>query len=106
MNSIDASDVEKKYRSTAGDPAYSRRMLLRRVIMASIDAVWSSRKIAKQAQKHKGKKVEDSQYSKINMKFWEFLTRGIDNVRNVFYLVCTAHNMKVMWTNYVEWRFH
>ncbi|KAF5412276.1 MAG: hypothetical protein C5S38_08540 [Candidatus Methanophagaceae archaeon] len=52
VNSIDVSDVEKKYRSTAGNPAYSRRMLLRLVIMASIDAVWSSRKIAKQAHEH------------------------------------------------------
>ena len=67
VNCIDVSDVEKKCRSTAGNPAYSRRMLLRLVIMTSIDAMWSSRKIAKQAQK--GKKVEDSQYSKINMKF-------------------------------------
>ena len=72
--------------------------------MTSIDAVWSSRKIAKQAQK--GKKVEDSQYSKINMKFLEFLTRGIENVRNEFNLVCTAHNMKVMWANYVERGVH
>jgi len=52
VNSIDVSDVEKKYRSTAGNPAYSRRMLLRLVIMASIDAVWSSRKIAKQAHEN------------------------------------------------------
>jgi transposase len=34
---------------------------------------------------------------KYNMKFREFLTRGIENVRNEFNLVCTAHNMKVMW---------
>jgi hypothetical protein len=31
------------------------------------------------------------------MKFREFLTRGIENVRNEFNLVCTAHNLKVMW---------
>jgi transposase len=52
VNSIDVSDVEKKYRSTAGNPAYSRRMLLRLVIMASVDAVLSSRKIAKQAHEN------------------------------------------------------
>jgi len=52
VNSIDVSDAENKYRSTAGNPAYSRRMLLRLVIMASIDAVWSSRKIAKQAHEN------------------------------------------------------
>jgi transposase len=52
VDSIDVSDVEKKYRSTAGNPAYSRRMLLRLVIMASVDAVLSSRKIAKQAHEN------------------------------------------------------
>ncbi|RZN43914.1 MAG: transposase, partial [Methanophagales archaeon ANME-1-THS] len=49
---IDLSGVEKKYRFTPGNPAYSRRMLLRLVIMASIDGVWSSRKIAKLAQEN------------------------------------------------------
>ena len=49
VNSIDVSEVEKKYRYKPGNPAYSRRMLLRLVILASIDAVWSSRKIAKLA---------------------------------------------------------
>ncbi len=34
---------------------------------------------------------------KHNMKFQEFLTGGIENVRNEFNPVCTAHNMKVMW---------
>jgi len=52
VNSIDLSEVEKKYRFTPGNPAYPRRMLLRLVIMASIDAVWSSRKIAKLAQEN------------------------------------------------------
>ncbi|MDI6886549.1 MAG: IS1182 family transposase [archaeon] len=52
VNSIDISEVEKKYRFTPGNPAYSRRMLLRLVIMASIDAVWSSRKIAKLTQEN------------------------------------------------------
>ena len=49
VNSIDMSEVEKKYRFTPGNPAYSRRMLLRLVIMASVDAIWSSRKIARLA---------------------------------------------------------
>lgn len=52
VNGIEVSEVEEKYRSTAGNPAYSRRMLLRLVIMASIDAVWSSRKIAKLAHEN------------------------------------------------------
>lgn len=52
VNSMDVSEVEEKYRSTAGNPAYSRQMLLRLVIMASIDAVWSSRKIAKLAHEN------------------------------------------------------
>lgn len=37
--------MEKKHRSGPGNPAYSRRMLLKVVIMASMDAVGSSRKI-------------------------------------------------------------
>jgi transposase len=52
VNSIDVSGIEKKYRSTAGNPAYSRRMLLRLVIMASVDAAWSSRNIAKLAHEN------------------------------------------------------
>ncbi len=52
VNSIDVSEVEKKYRFKPGNPAYSRRMLLRLVIMASIDAIWSSRKIAKLAHEN------------------------------------------------------
>lgn len=44
VNSMDVSEVEKKYRFTPGNPAYSRRMLLRLVLMAAIDAVWSSTK--------------------------------------------------------------
>ncbi len=47
VNELDFSGVEGKYRHTPGKPAYSRRMLLRPVLMASIDGVWSSRKIAK-----------------------------------------------------------
>ena len=43
--SMDVREVEKKHRSGPGNPAYSRRMLLKVVIMASMDAVWSSRKI-------------------------------------------------------------
>ena len=31
------------------------------------------------------------------MKFREFLTRGIEKVRVEHNLVCTAHNLKVMW---------
>ncbi|NQE45025.1 hypothetical protein C5S31_03245, partial [ANME-1 cluster archaeon GoMg2] len=34
---------------------------------------------------------------KHNMKFREFLTRGIESVRIEHNLVCTAHNLKVMW---------
>ena len=52
VNGMDVGEVEKKYRSKPGNPAYSRRMLLRLVIMASTDAVWSSRKIAKQAHEN------------------------------------------------------
>ncbi|MCD6456602.1 MAG: transposase [Methanophagales archaeon] len=31
------------------------------------------------------------------MKFREFLTRGIEKVRVEHNLVCTAHNLKVIW---------
>ena len=59
--------MKKKYRFTPGNPAYSRRMLLRLVIMASVDAIWSSRKIARLAH-------ENVVY--MYLKFREFLTRG------------------------------
>jgi len=49
VDDLDVNGVEKKYRCMRGNPAYSRRMLLRLVIMASVDGVWSSRKIAKLA---------------------------------------------------------
>jgi len=52
VNGMDVDEVEKKYRFKPGNPAYSRRMLLRLVIMASTDAVWSSRKIAKLAHEN------------------------------------------------------
>jgi len=52
VNSMDVSEVEKKYRFNPGNSAYSRRMLLRLVIMASVDAVWSSRKIARLAHEN------------------------------------------------------
>lgn len=47
VNELDFREVEGKYRHTPGKPAYSRKMLLRPVLMASIDGVFSSRKIAK-----------------------------------------------------------
>nr|QNO57723.1 hypothetical protein GBAFDLPJ_00017 [Methanosarcinales archaeon ANME-1 ERB7] len=31
------------------------------------------------------------------MKFREFHTRGLENVRIEHNLVCTAHNLRVMW---------
>ncbi|RJS69074.1 hypothetical protein CW714_09130 [Methanophagales archaeon] len=34
---------------------------------------------------------------KHNLKFQEFLTRGIEKVRIEHNLVCIAHNLKVMW---------
>ena len=52
MNSIDVSEVEQKYRPGLGNPTYSRLMLLRLMIMASGDAVWSSRRIAKLAHEN------------------------------------------------------
>jgi len=52
VDNMDVGEIEQKYRSGPGNPAYSRRMLLRLVIMASVDAIWSSRKIAKLAHEN------------------------------------------------------
>nr|QNO58230.1 hypothetical protein DKLEMCON_00012 [Methanosarcinales archaeon ANME-1 ERB7] len=52
VDNMDVGEIEQKYRSGPGNPAYSRRMLLRIVIMASADAIWSSRKIAKLAHEN------------------------------------------------------
>ncbi len=34
---------------------------------------------------------------KQNMKFREFLTRELDSVRTEYNLVCSAHNLKIIW---------
>lgn len=47
ITKIDISEVEKKFKSQPGNPAYPRRMLLRILVQAAIDGVWSSRKIDK-----------------------------------------------------------
>ena len=52
VDNVDVSDTEKKYKSGPGNPAYPRRMLLRLVVHASIDGVWSSRKIDRLAQEN------------------------------------------------------
>ncbi len=52
VEEIDFQDIEQKYRYTRGKPAYSRRMLLRVVITASVDGIFSSRKIARLAEEN------------------------------------------------------
>lgn len=52
VDELDFGNVENKYRGTRGKPAYPRQMLLRLVIMASLDGIFSSRKIAKLAQEN------------------------------------------------------
>jgi transposase len=52
VNSIEVAEIEKKYRFNPGNPAYSRRMLLRLLVQAAIDGVWSSRKIARLAHEN------------------------------------------------------
>ncbi len=47
VDQLDFSDLENKYRYKPGKPAYSRRMLMRIVLMAAVDGVFSSRKIMK-----------------------------------------------------------
>jgi transposase len=49
---IDISEVEKKFKSQPGNPAYPRRMLLRILVQAAIDGIWSSRKIDKLAHEN------------------------------------------------------
>lgn len=49
---IDISNAEKKFKSQPGNSAYPRRMLLRLLIQAAIDGVWSSRKIDKLAHEN------------------------------------------------------
>jgi len=47
VDELDFRKLEKKYRYSAGKPAYSRRILMRIIIMASVDGVFSSRQIMK-----------------------------------------------------------
>jgi transposase len=52
VSCIDVSEIEEKYRDQPGNPAYPRRMLLRLLVQAAIDGVWSSRKIDKLAHEN------------------------------------------------------
>ncbi len=47
VDQLDFKELESKYRYTPGNQAYSRRMLMRIVLMAAVDGVFSSRKIMK-----------------------------------------------------------
>jgi transposase len=52
VSCIDVSEIEEKYLDQPGNPAYPRRMLLRLLVQAAIDGVWSSRKIDKLAHEN------------------------------------------------------
>ncbi len=52
VEELDFKKIDQKYRHTKGKAAYSRRMLLRIVIMASVDGVFSSRRIARLAEEN------------------------------------------------------
>ncbi|CEG14005.1 transposase (fragment) [groundwater metagenome] len=52
VKEIDVNDVEEKYVGTPGNPAYSRKMLLRLLVQASIDGIWASRDIDKLAREN------------------------------------------------------
>ena len=52
VEELDFKEIDIKYRYTRGKPAYSRRMLLRVVIAASVDGIFSSRKIARLAEEN------------------------------------------------------
>jgi len=47
VEGLDFKKIDQRYRHTPGEAAYSRRMLLRVVIMASVDGIFSSRRIAR-----------------------------------------------------------
>lgn len=52
VEELDFRRIDQRYRCTKGKAAYSRRMLLRVVIMASVDGVFSSRRIARLAEEN------------------------------------------------------
>ena len=52
VDKVDVSGIEEKYLGKAGNPAYSRKMLLRLLVQAAVDGVWASRKIAKLAHEN------------------------------------------------------
>ena len=52
VEELDFKKTERKYKYKKGKPAYSRKMLTRLVIMASIDGIFSSRKIMKLAEEN------------------------------------------------------
>ena len=52
VDGLDFKKNERKYKYTKGRPAYSRQMLTRLVIMASVDGVFSSRKIMRLAEEN------------------------------------------------------
>ncbi len=52
VNLVNIKDIEKKYQCQPGHPAYSRRMLLRLMVQAAIDSIFSSRKIDRLAQEN------------------------------------------------------
>jgi transposase len=47
VDSIDVSGIEKRFMSGPGNSAYPRRMLLRLLVQAAVDGIWSSRNIDK-----------------------------------------------------------
>jgi transposase len=49
---IDVNKIEQKFKSQPGNPAYPRRMLLRLLVQAAVDGIWSSRKIDKLAHEN------------------------------------------------------
>jgi len=52
VSSLNIWSIERKYRCQPGHPAYPRRMLLRLMVQAAIDGMFSSRKIDRLAQEN------------------------------------------------------
>ena len=75
VEGLDFKKNERKHKYTKGKPAYSRHMLNRLVIMASVDGIFSSRKIIKLAE-------ENMIYNYNNVNMHQYYTNKCLNCPN------------------------
>ena len=62
VNLIDIKDIEMRYRCQPGHLAYSRRMLLRLMVQAAVDSIFSLRKIDRLDERGIARTLEMSEY--------------------------------------------